>query len=81
MLESLTIPLIGKSPVAHTLCKESTRWHKYIYTSNVGNDTFTRGKAPLYNHMEKADFLNYEFEAPNGISLIMFQDSSVKFSA
>ena len=37
--------------------------------------------SPLYNHMEKADFLYFEFEALNGISLIMFRDSSVKISA
>ena len=28
--------------------------------------------ALLYNQIEKADFLYIEFEAPNGISLIMF---------
>ena len=33
-----------------------------------------------YNYMEKADFLYCEFEAPNGFSIIMFQDSSVKVS-
>ena len=36
---------------------------------------------PSYNHMEKADFLYFEIEAPNGINLIMFRDSSVTFSA
>ena len=30
--------------------------------------------------MEKADFLYFEFEAPNGTSLIMFQDSSANIS-
>ena len=29
--------------------------------------------------MEKADFLYFEVEAPNGINLIMFRDSSVTF--
>ena len=33
--------------------------------------------SPSYNHMEKADF---EFEALNGINVIMFQNSSVTFS-
>ena len=37
--------------------------------------------ASLYNYMEKADFLYFEFKAPNKISLFIFQDSSVKFSA
>ena len=37
--------------------------------------------SPLYNHMKKADFLYVEFEAPSEISLIMFKDSSVNFSA
>ena len=36
---------------------------------------------PLYNHMEKANFLYFEVEAPNGINLIMFLESSVTFSA
>ena len=36
---------------------------------------------PLYNHMEKANFLYFEVEAPNGINLIMFRDSSMTFSA
>ena len=31
--------------------------------------------------MEKADFLYFEVEAPNGINLIMFWDISVIFSA
>ena len=31
--------------------------------------------------MEKADFLYFEFKTPNGISLIMFRDCSVTFSA
>ena len=31
--------------------------------------------------MEKADFLYFEVEAPNGINLIMFRDSNVTFSA
>ena len=35
----------------------------------------------MLNHMEKADFLYFELEPLNGISLIMSQDSSVKFSA
>ena len=35
----------------------------------------------LYNHMEKADFLYFELEAPNEISLIMFWDNGVEFSA
>ena len=30
--------------------------------------------------MEKADFLYFEFEDPNGINLIMFWDCNVKFS-
>ena len=30
---------------------------------------------PSYNYMEKADFLYFEVEAPNGINLIMFRDS------
>ena len=30
--------------------------------------------------MEKADFLYFEVEAPNGIDLIMFRDSSVTLS-
>ena len=29
---------------------------------------------PLYNHMEKTDFLYFEVEAPNGINLMMFRD-------
>ena len=29
--------------------------------------------------MEKADFLYFELEAPNGINLIMFRDSNVTF--
>ena len=29
---------------------------------------------------EKADFLYFEVEAPNGINLIMFRDGSVTFS-
>ena len=35
----------------------------------------------LYNHIEKLkrNFLYFEFEASNGISLIIFRDSSVKF--
>ena len=37
--------------------------------------------APSYNHMEKADFSYFEVEAPNGIILIMFRDSSMTFSA
>ena len=35
---------------------------------------------PSYDHMEKADFLYFEVEAPNGINLIMFRDSSVTFA-
>ena len=31
--------------------------------------------------MEKADFLYFEVEAPNGINLIMFLDNSLTFSA
>ena len=37
--------------------------------------------SPSYNHIEKADFLYFEVEAPNWINLIMFRDSSVTFSA
>ena len=37
--------------------------------------------SPSYNHMEKADFLYFEVEAPNGINLITFRHSSVTFSA
>ena len=37
---------------------------------------------PLYNHMEKTDFLYYEFEVPNGTSqLNSVLANSVKFSA
>ena len=31
--------------------------------------------------MEKANFLYFEVEAPNGINFIIFRDSSVTFSA
>ena len=31
--------------------------------------------SPSDNHMEKADFLYFDVEAPNGINLIMFRDS------
>ena len=34
-----------------------------------------------YNHMERADFLYFEAEAPNGINLVMFQDISMTFPA
>ena len=37
--------------------------------------------SPLYNHMEKADFLYFEVEDPNEINLITFRDSSVIVSA
>ena len=37
--------------------------------------------SPLYNHMEKADFLYFEVEDPKGINLIMFRGSHVTFSA
>ena len=40
-----------------------------------------RFRTPLYNHMGKADFLYVEVEAPKGIILIMFSDSSLTFSA
>ena len=61
------------------------------FSENIGSCSFAvrinEGKlliafiSPLYNHMEKPDFLYFEFEAPNRISLIVFRDSSVKFSA
>ena len=35
--------------------------------------------APLYNHMEKVDFLYFEFEDSKGDHLIVFRDSSVTF--
>ena len=37
--------------------------------------------APSYNHTEKADFLYFEVEDPNEISIIMFRESSVTSSA
>ena len=35
----------------------------------------------MCEHMEKADFLYFEVEAPNEIHLIMFRDSSLTFPA
>ena len=37
--------------------------------------------SPSYYHMGKVDFLYFEVEAPKGIHLIMFRNSSLKFSA
>ena len=37
--------------------------------------------SPSFYHMGKADFLYFEVEAPNGINLIMFRNSSLTFSA
>ena len=41
----------------------------------------SRSCTPLYIHMEKAEFLYFEVEAPNGINLILFRNSSLTFSA
>ena len=48
---------------------------QFSVRSQVFNDI-----TPVYNHMEKVNFL-YFVETPNGISLIMFRDISVNFSA
>ena len=46
----------------------------------VLTDPFTKYTSS-HNYMEKVDFLCFEVEAPNGINLIMFRDSSMTFSA
>ena len=47
----------------------------------LSESLFMIGAAPTYNHMEKADFLYFEVEAPKRINLIMFMDISMTFSA
>ena len=64
-------------------------WQSYMIiecVNLVSNNFLTPNRllasnTPFYNHLEKADFLYSEFEAPNGISFIIFWDCSVKVSS
>ena len=50
-------------------------------SQKAGTYTNNMSPTPSYNHMEKADFLYFKVEAPSGINLVMFRDSSMTFSA
>ena len=56
-------------------------WDMEVSNLLLGNKSIRLCNTLSYNHMENANFLYFEVEAPKGINLIMFRESSMTFSA
>ena len=67
--------------ISHLTLKKSCVVRKYPFGLLIYQWDYSTDVTPSYNHIQKADFLYFEVEAPYGINIIVFRDSSVTCSA